>query len=257
MKIFTIIFFFFRFSAKDHNALALNVAIQHQDDELISALLSIQSHVDTERKLEYRGIQHRTNCSYISRVQTKHSYRYNNIFPQHSTAIDWNFSNCQLSEIGIKWLLGAVKNCNPELKLHASLASYCLNSITRIDISNNSLVELPTELFTMGNLRLLNASRNRLERLPSTQNCLSADGRTFDCAVLEELYLQDNRLNDIPAEIFRLPNLVILDVSNNKLQRIPYDVWKAPKLRELNVALNLLKDLPTLENVSELDCKYI
>lgn len=67
--------------------------------------------------------------------------------------------------------------------------------------------------------------------------------------MLEELYLQDNRLNDIPSEIFILPNLVILDISNNKLQQMPFDVWKAPKLRELNVAFNLLKDLPTLENV--------
>lgn len=67
--------------------------------------------------------------------------------------------------------------------------------------------------------------------------------------MLEELYLQDNRLNDIPSEIFSLPNLIILDISNNKLQQMPFDVWKAPKLRELNVAFNLLKDLPTLENV--------
>lgn len=152
--------------------------------------------------------------------------------------------------IRIKWLLNAVKNCNPELNSLASLASFCLNSITRIDISNNDLIDLPSELFAMGNLRYLNASRNQIERLPTTEKCLSANGRTYDCSVLEELYLQDNRLNDIPAEIFRLPKLVILDISNNKLQQVPYDVWKAPKLRELNVAFNLLKDLPTLENVS-------
>lgn len=150
-----------------------------------------------------------------------------------------------------------MKNCNPELKPHASLASFCLDSITRIDISNNSLIELPSEFFAMDNLRYLNAGRNKIERLPSTENCLSAVGRTYDCSAIEELYLQDNRLNDIPAEIFRLPNLVILDISNNKLQQIPYDVWKAPKLRELNVALNLLKDLPTLENVSNIFAKIL
>lgn len=62
--------------------------------------------------------------------------------------------------------------------------------------------------------------------------------------MLDELFIQDNRLAAIPAEIFQLPSLTILDVSNNKLQEVPFDMWKAPKLRELNIAFNLLKDLP-------------
>lgn len=97
--------------------------------------------------------------------------------------------------------------------------------------------------------RYLNAGRNKIEKLPTTECFVSSDGRTYNCLMLEEMYVQDNRLNDIPSDIFRLPNLVILDISNNKLQKMPFDVWKAPKLRELNVAFNLLKDLPTLENV--------
>ncbi|ETN67521.1 Leucine-rich repeat kinase [Anopheles darlingi] len=70
------------------------------------------------------------------------------------------------------------------------------------------------------------------------------------CPVLEELYLQDNRLEDVPALLFRLPNLTILDVSNNKLQQLPFQMWKAPKLKELNVAFNFLKDLPSLPVVA-------
>lgn len=62
----------------------------------------------------------------------------------------------------IKWLLGAVKNCNPELKLNASLTSFCLDSISRIDISNNNLITLPSELFSMGNLRrVFNSSASK------------------------------------------------------------------------------------------------
>lgn len=88
-----------RYNAKDFNAHALNVAIQYQDDELLLELLSIQSHVDIERKLVYHGIQHKTNFSYFLKPAAGNNYRYNNIFPQQSTAIDWNFENCQLSEI--------------------------------------------------------------------------------------------------------------------------------------------------------------
>lgn len=63
--------------------------------------------------------------------------------------------------------------------------------------------------------------------------------------------MQDNSLEEIFPEIFRMPSLVTLDISNNKLQKIPFDMWKAPKLRELNIAFNLLKDLPTSEDVSK------
>lgn len=56
---------------------------------------------------------------------------------------------------------------------------------------------------------------------------------------------QDNRLEEIPEEIFRLPSLTVLDVSNNKLVDLPFEMWRSPKLKELNAAFNLLKELPT------------
>lgn len=62
--------------------------------------------------------------------------------------------------------------------------------------------------------------------------------------MLDELFLQDNQLTTLPAAIFQLPALTILDISNNKLQQLPFDMWRAPKLRELNVAFNLLRELP-------------
>lgn len=44
--------------------------------------------------------------------------------------------------------------------------------------------------------------------------------------------------------MFRLPSLVTLDVSNNKLRELPFQMWRAPKLKELNAAFNLLRELP-------------
>lgn len=96
----------------------------------------------------------------------------------------------------------------------------------------------------MCSLRYLNAAKNKIEHLPSPDQC------SYNSPVLEEIYLQDNNLEEILPEIFRLPSLVILDISNNKLEKIPFDMWRAPKLRELNIAFNLLKDLPTSEDVS-------
>lgn len=42
--------------------------------------------------------------------------------------------------------------------------------------------------------------------------------KAYACPVLEELFLQDNQLTSLPAAVFHLPALSILDVSNNKLQ---------------------------------------
>lgn len=141
-----------------------------------------------------------------------------------------------------------------------------LGAITRIDISHNALVQLPSELFTLCSLRTLNVAQNRLERLPhghstttasaaassgsSASNSGNRSASRYDCPMLEELYLQDNRLEEVPPGIFALPALVTLDVSNNKLQSLPYAIWMAAKLRDLNVAFNLLKDLPYCASVS-------
>ena len=73
------------------------------------------------------------------------------------------------------------------------------------------------------------------------------------CPVLEEIYLQDNRLEQLPEFIMNMPALEIMDVSNNKLQCLPDNLWRAPKLKELNASFNLLRDLPSqsFQNISK------
>lgn len=87
------------------------------------------------------------------------------------------------------------------------------------------------------NFRYLNLSQNKLETLPQ-------DIKSFDCPFLEEMYLQNNKLDEIPARYFLFPELKTLDVSNNKIQKLPKEMWKARNLRDLNVAFNLLRSFP-------------
>ena len=88
----------------------------------------------------------------------------------------------------------------------------------------------------MQSLKIINMAGNKLEVLP---DC------SYNCPALEEIYLQDNRLDSLPHNLFKLPLLSILDVSNNKLQTVPYVMWTCPSLTEVNLSLNMLSDLPS------------
>ena len=72
----------------------------------------------------------------------------------------------------------------------------------------------------------------------------------YSCPWLEEVQVQDNRLDSLPASLLRLPVLSILDASNNKLQTVPFAMWTCTSLRELNLSLNMLSDLPTSSHLS-------
>lgn len=53
----------------------------------------------------------------------------------------------------VSWLFDAVQQCNPKLKVSPSLKNVALGAITRIDISHNSLSNLPIEIFFLCSLR--------------------------------------------------------------------------------------------------------
>lgn len=251
-----------KFGAKDDQSTALSIAISNSDEQIICRLLTIKAFTDPDYKINKKSLSYETDLPTGIKTASISNLTYSSLFPNTPTMINWHSNNCYLQCIKMHWLGEAALSCNPKLKGHAKSNSLALGALTRIDISHNHLKLLPAEIFSLCSLRYLNVAQNQLEKLPlpdELSNLESPSGRRYSkllpqkeysCPVLEELYLQDNRLDNIPSSIFRLPTLVILDVSNNKLQELPYGMWKSPKLKELNVAFNLLKDLPVLPNVS-------
>uniref|UniRef100_A0A1B6DQ53 non-specific serine/threonine protein kinase n=1 Tax=Clastoptera arizonana TaxID=38151 RepID=A0A1B6DQ53_9HEMI len=254
--------------ARDDDCRALAVAVKNHDDILTAKLLSIKAHPDPEHRINKKAMSEHipaTNAQFGALT----SLTYSNMFANTAVMINWHCQRCQLSQIRPQWLIDAGLHVNPKLKLNPRSQDVVLYAITRLDVSNNSLTWLPLVVFQLQSLRYLNVSHNKIEKLPSESDCQQENEKEdkrkrkhlklrqkltgFSAPLLEELYLQYNRLEELPDELFSLPGLVTLDVSNNKLSMLPFKMWRAPKLKELNASFNLLKDLPAmhLEEVND------
>uniref|UniRef100_T1IVJ9 non-specific serine/threonine protein kinase n=1 Tax=Strigamia maritima TaxID=126957 RepID=T1IVJ9_STRMM len=239
--------------ARDEDKGALSVSVQLKDDLVVSKLLTLRAHPDPEYKLNRKAFDV-IPATQFKTLGIVNSVTPSSMFPSTPVMLNWHGHQC-LTQLHEQWLVDASLSHNPKLKLTPKTQGFSLLAITRLDISNNLLLELPDCVFQLQSLRHLNAAQNKLERLPGDSKIETSSpkhrlGRSeeeesvYQCPVLEEIYLQDNRLDSVPANIFHLPSLMVFDLSNNKLQNLPFKMWTAPKLKELNVSFNLLKDLP-------------
>ena len=80
----------------------------------------------------------------------------------------------------------------------------CFNNIlTVIDLYNAGLTrELPSVLLEFTNLKYLNVSKNKLERISKVNDFV-----TFECGELEKAVFSDNIFTVIPKGLFLLPKL--------------------------------------------------
>ncbi|XP_022107622.1 leucine-rich repeat serine/threonine-protein kinase 1-like isoform X2 [Acanthaster planci] len=167
-------------------------------------------------------------------------------------AIDWHDQN--LNDINPEWLVEASLRFNTVLRTYPQDSSIHISvaTITRIDISDNSLSHLPLFIFKLPSLQHLNASKNKMCYLPGMPRSTSPMTRTFpgiedsawNAPMLRRINLSSNRLVTLPPEIFMLPVLENLNMENNHLRELPFEMWMAPKLKTLNLSRNILEELP-------------
>ncbi len=134
-----------------------------------------------------------------------------------------------------------------------------------LDLSHLDLTELPDEVYTLTNLRVLSVA-NLLLR--SNQEDIETYKRySFgeeDQAFIKEMeqaeqelqndLLVPKQLQSLDAKISQLTSLEILDLSYNRFDRLPDSIGSLPNLRRLIVSNNLLTDLPeTLAQVMKLE----
>ena len=161
--------------ARDMDCKALYVAVQAKDDIILAKLLALKSHVDPENKI---------NKKVASAGEGRSSFpTLSQAFPSNAVMINWHGQQ-YLEYVRPHWFSEAAVALNPKMKLNPRAQHVALHAITRIDLSNNVLVELPSCTFQLQSLRHLNVAQNKIERLPTG---------AYSCPLLEELLLQDNR----------------------------------------------------------------
>jgi Leucine-rich repeat (LRR) protein len=109
-----------------------------------------------------------------------------------------------------------------------------------LNLSNQRLEKIPSDVFEQTNLEELNVSDNLIT------GSIQAEIRHLKN--LRVLNASNNLMTGVPAEIGQLQNLEMLDLSNNQLTGLPYELGNLNNLKTLNISGN---------NYSELDLKTI
>ncbi|KAF8413904.1 hypothetical protein HHK36_001900 [Tetracentron sinense] len=156
--------------------------------------------------------------------------------------------------------------------------------IVKVDLSRNSIPELPNELSLCVSLQVLILSGNKIKEWPSgilkslsNLSCLKLDNNPLrqipsdafgslsklqvldlsgiaaslpehpalsNLPLLQELYLRRMQLRETPLDLLSMQQLRILDLSQNSLQLIPEGFKNLTSLTELDLSNNNITALP-------------
>ena len=117
-----------------------------------------------------------------------------------------------------------------------------LYAISQLNVSENTLHELPIEVFQLRHLHHLDASRNEISTIPVLE---TKDEGGWECQCMEFVDLSKNQLTSLPSVLLKLPHLRELNVCHNKIQEVPMEIWLAPSLKKLYLQNNLLTSIPS------------
>ncbi|MDM8522972.1 AAA family ATPase [Desulfococcaceae bacterium HSG8] len=121
-------------------------------------------------------------------------------------------------------------------------------NLQQLFVQNNKLTSLPSEIGNLKNLQILNLSGNQLASLPS------AIGNLIN---LRQLMLLNNKLTSLPPEIAKLKNLEILYLTNNEFKEFPKEICQLEILSQLYFNSNCLekiaKEIEQLKKLTHLN----
>jgi protein scribble len=133
-----------------------------------------------------------------------------------------------------------------------------LRQLTQLILNDVSLAELPKEIGSLSNLRVLEVRENLLKILPdSLVQLIKLESLDLGSNVIEqlpnnigylqslkELWLDSNELFQLPNDIGQLKRLQCLDVSENKLTYLPNEIGDLESLTNLELSSNQIEQIP-------------
>ncbi|MBN1984190.1 MAG: leucine-rich repeat domain-containing protein [Chitinivibrionales bacterium] len=161
--------------------------------------------------------------------------------------LDWEVSKCTILEDGRVIKLD-FKNRSPTQKGIEKLSPEIeqLTELRELVLNDNSLQELPLQLWNCTKLSHLEIRDNYIRSLPK---------EISQCQNLEILDLRSNQLDSLPSEIGNLKALKILKLWSNNLQTLPVSIGELSSLQELYLRFNKLTYLP--ESITNLQLTYL
>ena len=110
-----------------------------------------------------------------------------------------------------------------------------LLNLEKLNIKENSLDELSTNITHLKNLNSLNLGKNKLTTL--SESIVGLDNLTH-------LHLHTNKFQNIPIEVLSMEQLIHLCIQDNEIKVISKEIGKLTNLEELYLHKNNLEELP-------------
>lgn len=135
-----------------------------------------------------------------------------------------------------------------------------LSHLKKLNLSNNDLKQIPSELSVLTQLQELNLSRNSLQEIPVAMVALKLTKldlsvnplKNFPLAVsgmtsLTDLRMAATQISEL--NIRKLEKLQHLDVMCNNIERLSRDIFKPYSKLDLCLAYNPLADIPSIKHM--------
>ena len=205
--------FLLQHGATDARGKALGRSIKFKKDKVIGLILAFNNNVVATS--EDRNV-----------LPTDMSAYYDKIL------LDLNWNSKNLPYLNEQWLkMVIVESPHPRTE-------FC--AISELDVSSNSLQEVPLAVFQLEHLLSMDLSRNKISVLP-----VDEDGCGWNCPSLRSVDIHNNQITQLPSCLFCLPKLKELSATENCLTYVPIEMWSAPKLKQLRLGRNQIVELPS------------
>ncbi|CAF3587059.1 unnamed protein product [Rotaria sordida] len=171
------------------------------------------------------------------------------VFPIHLTDIDYSDDLFCRSISHLRFHTPTTKICT-NIEMIRNICS-SVQTLEHLDISENELDDLPTEISLLIHLRTLNCSHNKLTNISNSFEQLNQK--------LKRLDLSFNHLKRLPIVIYTLKYLIRLNCEHNLIKTIDIDLLNLKYLKIFILDHNQIQTLNTIDfsQMKKLECVHI